>query len=286
MVDLQEKERKLHKRFQKLTKHQKVMFTDRGNSAIFIAMSIAKQNNPRPHILIPDQGGWYSFRRYPQFFNFNIQEVKTNYGVIDLKDLKKKVNNGSCLILTSLAGYFAEQPLRKIANACKKAGCLVIEDASGAVGDRKLCNGKHSDIIVASFGRWKPIEVGYGGFISVKKKEYFDNVKEAISMVKVHPDLYKNLNPLLRKNKLKKLMQLQEKVKKELKKRKQEVLHYDKRGVNVVAKFSPEVLEYCQEKGFQHILCPHYIRVNEKAISIELKRLSHEQIENHLKRKS
>lgn len=272
MEDVEKLSQKLDQKLRKLTKHDYIHITDRGNSAIFMALYIAKKMNPKQDIVIPDQGGWYSYRTYPEFFNLNVIEVKTNYGVIDLNDLKKKVKNASCFIFTSFAGYFAEQPLRKIKTICKKNNCLVIEDASGAIGDTKLCNGKYSDIIVGSFGKWKPVECGYGGWISMSNKEYFECAREAMSITKVHPRFYKEIMKPLRKNKIKKLLALQNKVKQELSEF--EVLHKECRGLNVVVKFDPKVLEYCQEKGYQYVLCPSYIRVNEKAISIELKRLS------------
>ncbi|MFH1455386.1 MAG: DegT/DnrJ/EryC1/StrS family aminotransferase [archaeon] len=272
MQMFEKQEKKLIERLKKLTKHDYVKFTDRGNSAIFIALSIAKKVNPRPHLLIPDQGGWISYKRYPLFFNYNIQEVKTDNGIIDLKDLKKKSKNASALIITSFAGYFAEQPLRRIATVCKKNGCLLIEDASGAIGDTKLCNGKHSDIIVGSFGKWKPINYGYGGFISVKEPSYFSEAKETLSMIKVHPQMYKDLPKYLKKTRYKKLLKLAEKVKKDLPKD-VKIYHKDKRGLNVITEFKPKVINFCEKNNYPYLLCPNYIRINEKTISIELKRL-------------
>ncbi|MDP3728800.1 MAG: DegT/DnrJ/EryC1/StrS family aminotransferase [bacterium] len=272
MEDIETLNKDIDEVMKKLCRHDYVHLTDRGNSAIFLAMHIAKKTNPKQDILIPDQGGWFSYKGYPHFFDLNIVEVKTNYGVIDLDDLKEKAKNASAIIFSSFAGYFAEQPLDKISNICKEAGCLVIEDASGAIGDAILCNGKYSDIIVGSFGKWKPVECGYGGWISMNSKEFFGVAKDAMSITKVHPQFYNEIGDALKKNKMNKLLALQIQVKEELKDF--EVLHREKRGLNVVVKFDPGVLEYCQEKNYPYVLCPSYIRVNEKAISIELKRLN------------
>ena len=182
--------------------------------------------------------------------------------------MREKVKDASAFIFTSFAGYFAEQPLEEISNICK-GQCLVIEDASGAIGDQKLCNGNHSDIIVGSFGKWKPVDCGYGGWISTNEN-YFDLVSEAISLSKVHPQFYNQIK--LENNKLHKLLELQKRVKEELKD--YEILHKDKRGVNVVVKHDPKVIEYCERNNYPYVLCPKYIRVNENAISIELKRLN------------
>lgn len=255
----------------KLTRHDCIKLTDRCNSAIFTAMYIAKKMNPRPYLLIPDQGGWISFKTYPKILNMEIKEIKTDRGLINFDDLMKNVEYGSALIMTSFAGYFAEQHLKKISKICRKANCLLIEDASGAIGYKSLCNGKHSDIIVGSFSKWKPINLGYGGFISVKHNEFFENAKEPLSMTMPHPNICDELLPLLNNRRLDRLLKQATRVKKELKDF--EIFHRKKNGLNVVTEYNEEIIRYCQEKGYPYILCPTYIRVNEKAISIELKRL-------------
>ncbi|MFH1210903.1 MAG: DegT/DnrJ/EryC1/StrS family aminotransferase [archaeon] len=253
------------------TRHDHIRLTDRGNSAIFIAMYAAKKVNPKKYILIPDQGGWISYRTYPKMLNIPIKEVPTDRGIIKLDKLKKYAKKGSAFIVSSFAGYFAEQPMEEIAKICHEKNCLVIEDACGSIGDNKLCNGLTSDIIVGSFGRWKPINMGYGGFISANKREYFENAKEPLSLIKVHNKIYDELPPYLNTRRLYKIMKLAEKVKKDL--AKYEIFHKDKRGLNVVTEYNDEIIRYCDKNKYPYVLCPTYIRVNEKAISIELKRL-------------
>ena len=258
-------------RLKELTKHNAVRITNRGNASIFIAMSMVQKVNPKSFFLIPDQGGWISFRTYPKILGFDVKEIPTNRGILNLKALEEGTKNASALIMTSFAGYFAEQPLGEISEICKKNNCLLIEDATGSIGDKVLCNGELSDIIVGSFGRWKPINLGYGGFISVRNKELFEQAREPLSLVKVHNSIYDDLLPLLNSKRLEKLLKLQTKVKKELKGI--EIFHKDKRGLNVVTEYNEKVLDYCAKKGYPYVLCPTYARVNEKAISIELKRL-------------
>jgi len=262
---------KVLEKLRDFTKHKHVRITDRGNSAIFVALAMAKKINPKPFLLIPDQGGWISFRTYPKLLEFDIKEIKTDRGILNLKTLEEGTKNASALIMTSFAGYFADQPLKKISEICKKNDCLLIEDASGSLGDKTLCDGNLSDIIIGGFGRWKPVNLGYGGFISVRNKEFFEKAKEPFSLFKVHSSIYGDLLPLLNTKRLDALLKLQKKVKKELKGI--EIFHEDKRGLNVVTEYTDKVLKYCKEKDYQHVLCPTYIRVNEKAISIELKRL-------------
>ncbi|MBL7101068.1 MAG: DegT/DnrJ/EryC1/StrS family aminotransferase [Nanoarchaeota archaeon] len=264
-------QREVLDKLKEFTGHNHIRITDRGNSAIFVAMAMAKKINPKPFLLIPDQGGWISFKTYPRLLGFDIKEIQTDKGILNLKTLEEGTKNASALIMTSFAGYFAEQPLKKISRICKKNDCLLIEDASGALGDKTLCDGSLSDIIVGSFGRWKPVNLGYGGFISVRNREFLEQAKEPFSLIKVHNNIYESLLPLLNRNKVEELLKLQEKVKKELKDIK--VFHKYKRGLNVVTEYSTEVLKYCSKKNYPYILCPTYIRLNEKAVSIELKRL-------------
>ena len=265
-------EEQVLKKLCKLTRHSYALLTERGNSAIYIALAIAKRVNPRPHVLIPDQGGWISFRNYPKNFNFSIRELKTDYGVINTRGLRSKTKTASALLLTSFAGYFAEQPLKAIAKICKETGCLLIEDASGAIGDRKLCNGRYADVVVGSFEKSGPVSIGYGGFVSVSDLKYLEAVSDVLSLFKTHDSLYKELKGQLNGKRLKTMLAKAEEVKNELKQF--ELIHENRRGLNVIAKFNTDVIKYCTEKNYHYTLCPNYVRVNEKAVCIELKRLN------------
>ncbi|MFH0752158.1 MAG: DegT/DnrJ/EryC1/StrS family aminotransferase [archaeon] len=263
-------EARILNKISKMTRHSHTILTERGNSAIYLALAIAKRINPRPHVLIPDQGGWISFKNYPKHFNFSIRELQTDYGLIKTRGLRSKTKTASAILVTSFAGYFAEQPLKSISKVCKETGCLLIEDASGAIGDRKLCNGKYADIVVGSFEKSGPISIGYGGFISLSNLKYLEAISDQLSIFKTHGLLYKELRGSLNSKRLKKMLAKAEKVKKDLKKF--NIIHADKRGLNVVTRFDPEVIKYCHERDYHYTLCPNYTRINEKAICIELKR--------------
>ncbi len=268
MFDLK-KEQKVIRKLKEFTQHEHIKLTDRGNSAIFSALYIAKKINPKPLILIPDQGGWVSFKTYPKILNFQIKTIPTDYGIINLDELSLAAKQASALLITSFAGYFAEQPLKEASEICKKNNCLLIEDASGSIGDPILCNGNHSDIIVASFDKYKPINLGYGGLISLNNEKWFKQGKKALSLTKPYPKIYKELLPLLKRRHLNQALDKAEKVKQELKDF--EIIHKNKRGINVMVKYNNEIINYCQKKKYKYLLCPKYIRVNANAISIELK---------------
>ncbi|MBU0930097.1 MAG: DegT/DnrJ/EryC1/StrS family aminotransferase [Nanoarchaeota archaeon] len=261
------------RKLKQITNHESIEITNRGNSAIFAALNIAKKVNNKKYILIPDQGGWFTYRIYPQIFGFVPKELKTNDGLIITDELKKYIRDASALLVPSFAGYFAEQNIHELSEICTKHNCLLIEDASGAIGDQKLCDGRYSDIIVASFGKWKPVNVGYGGFISCNA-ELMKKAELALSLIKVHPNSENEILAKLNENRLPKMISIAQAVKKHMSGA--DLIHENKRGINVMTEYSPFVVDYCKERGYPYLLCPNYIRLNRKAISIELKRAEYE----------
>ncbi len=279
-----------------LTNHGHIALTNCGNSAIFLALSIVKKVNPRPYLLIPDQGGWLSYETYPQLLGFEIKKIKTNRGLIDLEDLQKNLENceAAALLAASNAGYCALQDVHAIAKMCKANNCLLIDDASGSLGMRFLlsdndtngvCDGNLADIIVGSFGRWKIINVGHGGFISCREdwlKENHIPSSLPLSLTKHRIDLnilHQKLENI--KKRLQFLVTSADHVKNELQQLGFQVVHPDKKGLNVIATFKDgqekdKILDWCKHQSpqpFETTLCPRYIRVIEPAVSIELKRL-------------
>lgn len=270
-------EDKVINKIKEYTRHENVKLVNCGNAAIFAAIYILKKVNSKPFILVPDQGGWISFKTYPKMFGFEIKEIKTDKGIIDLQDLEANAKKGAGFFVTSLAGYYAEQPLKEISEICKKNKCVLIEDATGSLGDSALCNGNYSDIIVGSFGKWKPVDFNDGGFISCNDSDYFEKTKEMYSILRFKPDYEKLLAKLDKaKDRLKSFMEEAEKIKKDLKDMK--IFHPDKRGLNVVVGFSSneekeKIIKYCKDNKYEFLVCPKDIRVNEDAISIEVKRM-------------
>ncbi len=280
------------------TKHNHVKLAQRGNKAIAAALKCAKLINKKKYVLVPDQGGWLTFLNYPKKAGFEVKTIKTNYGIIDLDDLKNKADGASAILYTNPAGYFAEQPINEIYRICKNK-CIVILDVSGSIGC-KLCNGDYADIIVASFGKWKPVNLLYGGFISFKNKNDYVQSKKILTELnfdKTKSDsLYKKLKNIKKRYDL--FYETAKKIKKDLNNCK--IIHKNKKGINVVAAFSNEkekkdLIDYCERNKYEFTLCPgyhknlqskslghkkhpksvfSYIRVNKDALSIEVKRLN------------
>ena len=164
-------ESEAQKRICELTSHEKAIITSSGNNSIFIALSSIEGD-----IIVPDQGGWHGFKQIAKFLNKNIVTLKTDLGLINTDYLDElEISKNSALIFTSFAGYCAEQDTKAISKYCRSNGITTIEDASAGVGDpqKLLGNGNLSDIIIASTGSPKIINVGSGGFISTNDPEVF-----------------------------------------------------------------------------------------------------------------
>ncbi len=251
---------------QKLTGHNFVKIVDRGNTAISAAVSLVNGS-----ILIPQEGGWLSYKKIN-----GVVEVMCRDAVIDLTDLEEKLKVGGvgCLLYQNPGGYFAEQLMQKIYAVCRKYNCLVVLDVSGSLGT-EMCDGKYANVIVGSFGKWKLVEAHGGGFISCKDKELFEKINvdeftDEETLLKIE----ECLNDL--SNRIMFLRSKVERAKSDLKEF--EIVHKEDNGFVVVVKFSngsekEKIINYCQENGLEWTECPRYIRLLDKAISIEVKRL-------------
>lgn len=233
------------------TKHETVKFTSLGDTAIFGALSIAKQHG-YTDVIIPDQGGWLSYQTFPLLLDMHVITVKTNYGLLLREELKKYTH--AALLFSSYAGYAAAQDLTMIGEVAKQNDFLVIEDASGTVSHKQLCNGQVSDIIVGSFGRWKIVNMGYGGFLSLKQKILTQAVKDSdiLSLIKtIHID-YDQLYTKLQQApaRLDFLRKKTDELKALCKREKFQLIHGDVEGIAIFVKFKTEkekqkILAFC-----------------------------------------
>ena len=194
-------------------------------------------------------------------------------------------NNKSALFLTSFAAYTAEQDLEAICDFAHKNNILVVEDASGAIGDyeNRLANGNYSDIIIGSTGSPKIVNVEDGGFITTNDDGFFDNSKLLLKTNKASKitacGIYNELD--FAKDNLKKTIDaclyLKEAIGDETD---FNVFHKDKRGINVIMETEdPKSLSYKLRQEFvldSHGMitkCPNYNRLKEKAVTLEIKNL-------------
>ncbi|MBD3362038.1 hypothetical protein GF358_04585 [Candidatus Woesearchaeota archaeon] len=253
---------KLHELFRK----NNIKLVESGDHAIFSVLKYLQSKN-KSKVLIQDQGGWLTYRDYPKKCDMQIIELKTDYGLIDLDDLRMKADANSVLLVNSLNGYFAEQNMKEIQQICADKNCQLINDASGSVGTE---NAVFGDIIICSFGKDKPINLHYGGCIAFNTGTFSGEFDE-----KKTDKLSKELDALFFR--LQKWEETHHKIKKDLKDF--EIIHPESRGINVIVKFKDDeeknkIIKYCDANKYPYTLCPRYIRVKEKAVSIEVKRIN------------
>lgn len=252
------------KKLKSLTNKNHIYFFNSGDEGIFYLMNLMKENN-KTKILIPDCGGWFSYKKFPKKLNLEIIEIKTKDAVIDLDDLKLKADETSFFIINSYGGYFVEQPMNEIEIICKENNCILINDVSASINSEYA---KQGELCVGSFGHQKPIELNLGGFIGSNKEliveEDFNEFEKLNSALDI---LDEKLN-YWRDEKKKIINDLGE----------YDILHKNSNAINLVVAFETEqekenLINYCVKNNLEYVLCPNYIKVNRQAISIEIKKI-------------
>lgn len=266
----------VHKELQRLLHVPHLVLVDRGNSAIKVALRVIQHRSGK--ILYPDQGGWMTYAQFIEETSFHPTTVKTQDGLIDLEDLEKKCLVADAFIYANPAGYFCSQDITKIYEICRRHGCLVILDAAGGIGVTEQSDGAYTDVIIASFGRWKPVYAGYGGCVGSTDKEIFKRIQTHAHEFPYDIEQMKTLERELEGLHIRRsfLGAKRAKILRDLSG--QDVIHSERDGLNVVIGYSTEkekaqLIDYCQKEGYEYTDCPRYIRVLRPAISIEVKRL-------------
>src|SRR3989344_5450463 len=254
----------------RLTGKKHIYFTDRGNTSLLLALKLAKELGKKK-IFTQDQGGWLTYEQYIKEQGFEMVSLESDYGLVKLADLEKKAAEDSALLINSMPGYFClQENMAEIHKLFRKKKALLINDVSGSIGTDAA---KHGDVIVGSFGRWKPVNAEYGGFIAADEHaDFFSGNK--VEVKDFFKELYEKLSGLHKR--LKEFEKNSGKIKHEL--RDYDIIHREKKGINVIVKMhgpeeEAEIIDYCKYRGYDTTLCPRYIRVLDDAISIEIKRL-------------
>ena len=275
-------EKECENRVCELTNAEFSKITSSGNSSIFVALSSIEGD-----VIIPDQGGWHGFKQIAKFLNKNIITLKTDLGIINPSELNDiDLENNSALIFTSFAGYAGEQDIKAISKYCRKNGITTIEDASAGIGDEKelLGNCKYSDIVIASTGQPKIINVGSGGFITTNDENLFGKTSLPLKLSKTNEIISSGIYEELKS--VKDNLQLTLNATKYLKRHIPNTIHSEKRGVNLIIQHDNPKQKTWELKnrlpidrsGFIN-RCPNYNRVKTKAISVEVKNLNYNCLE-------
>lgn len=249
---------------------ENIILTKRGNESIKIALQIAKEQG-KTQCFILDQGGWITYPQFIKKLNLNQITIKTDNCKINLKELKEQLDNKSTLLIHSLSGYWYKQPMKEIYQICKEKQATLICDVAGSIFDKNLIQG---DIIIGSFGRWKPIDNHSGGFISTDKdlSDYLEinNPTQLLTKIKE----IKNRTEILNSTSLR--------IIETIKTKKLTVLNNPENNPDmnyvVIAPFETEeqkeiLLKIAKEYDIEANLCPREIRTLTKAVSFEVKKL-------------
>lgn len=263
-----------------LTLHKHVRIVNSGNSAILAVMSTINGG-----IMIPDQGGWKGFKKMAEFNGKEITHLPTNFGLVELDILEDSIDkfNPEALFLTSFAGYMAEQPLKDIHKICDSKGVLLVEDASGGIGDTtgELGKGVNNHVIVASTGSPKIVNVGNGGFISTNNKELLESARSIISTLRADPVTCAGIDSEIKNAPyiFSKIIDACEYLKSHIMEFR-EVLRPNKRGLNItIPDGNPKKMGYMLRNklnvhgGGIVTVCPNYNRVKLNAVCLEIKNL-------------
>jgi hypothetical protein len=244
---------------------KKLTLTRSGDHAIGAVLKALKKKGVTT-LLLQDQGGWLTYKRFAQRLKLNVIELSTKYGILDAATIP--VVTDAALLINSLPGYIAQQPMEPVVKRCADLSILLVNDVSGSIGTPDAL---HGDILLGSFGNAKPVNLGYGGFIAAPEIYEFTETFDRERL----PELEKELDRLRGRRAF--LTHHVQKIKNDLSHL--DIVHRDAPGLNVVIKYQTgaeknEILAYCTENGYETTECPRSIRILDQAISIEVKRLT------------
>lgn len=253
----------VRERLKQMTKKKHVYFVKRGNAAIKEALRLAKAKGCTK-LFIPDQGGWLTYPQYGKELGFEVEELKTDTGIITPDMIEG--DDKTVLLINSMPAYAFTIDTEAIAKKCAEQGIFFINDVVASIGtDAQTCGA----VAIGSFGRWKPLAIGGGGFIATD---------EELALQEEELDFAKLLSLLdtlqVRTNLIASFVY---EFKKHLPKDK--IIHAEHRGYNAIVRFAGDEekeklinIAKVVDPTLEHTVCPRYIRVQEPALCFEVKR--------------
>ncbi|HLP79374.1 MAG TPA: hypothetical protein VK158_01960 [Acidobacteriota bacterium] len=260
-------ERDVITKLNEYTTKKYVTLFSRCNAAILASLKTAKALGFE-NVFIPDVAGWLTYEPYSKKAKLIAHKIITNHGVIDSQTLNLPPK--SVLIYHALAGYHTLQDSKKIVEKAKKQDAIVIEDVCGSFSLPTF-----GDIVVASFGKGKPVNFGTGGFAATNdEKIHAELQKQQESLDYDMKALLVHLNDV--PSRVKYLKTLTQSTKSDLQKIGFNPVA-DKDALVVIVPYTTDeeksrIETFCKEKELEIENCPRYIRSDKKAISIEVKR--------------
>lgn len=208
--------------------------------------------------LVPDQCCPNSYKLVDSY-----NEVRTSYGIIELKDFMGKCQN-KILVVNGMSYNFAEQPIHLFMDVCKEKNCLIVNDVSSTLN---MSSSRLGDYSIGSFDKESLANLGYGAFIGsnaeLKSAENFD--KSRLN------ELYEKLMEI--DSRVKYLSWLNSKVKSDL--MSFDIVHRSRRSFNLMVKFDSliekrKLVDYCEKNQLPYEIAPKYLKSNPNILAIEI----------------
>lgn len=270
---------KIKDKLRQLTNKKNVYLTRRGNTSIKDSLKFVKSIGFED-VFIQDQGGWLTYPQFIEKLKLNLYYLKTDYGLINssfnnFENIDKL--NKYVILFNTMPAYSYLQDINILREKLLKKDkeILFINDVAGSIGYEQTSFG---DIIIGSFGEDKPINLQKGGFIATNYEMQIDEEPFTEEEQKILFDKLSNIS--------KRMNFFEEKHKEiinEIKKNIPEavIVNQEMNGINVIVKFDnnktkQKITDFCHNNNYEYTECPRYIRINEPAISIEVKRLNDE----------
>ena len=251
-----------------LTGKRFIVFVRRGNTAIRLALRLAKKLGYKD-VLLQDQGGWLTYTQFCKKEKLEFIELKTDYGLLEPKALKDY--SDCALLVNSMPAYAALQDMKMLEKKCDEKRIFLINDITGSIGTPEAEVGS---LILGSFGEDKPVNLGTGGFLATNNPDHFEFFEKSNTRHEIDfEELLKKLNNLNKR--LNHYRKIRSRIIDDL--RDYHLIHRESQGINVIVKYYSEIekerlINYCDNEKLEYTLCPRSIRVKAKAVCIEVKR--------------
>ncbi|MBN2567278.1 hypothetical protein JXB02_04300 [Candidatus Woesearchaeota archaeon] len=252
-----------------ITGKRHIIFVERGNEAIRLSLGIVRGAG-YDTVRIQDQGGWMKYEDYARGWDLSVERLPTDHGIITGSQ------GPGAYLINSMPGYHAAQEMGLFPTMREQG--LLINDASGSIGTGQA---KRGDLVLGSFGRWKPVWLGSGGFIATDYALIAERLREQAGTPAIdYAALEDRLAHLPARLHL--LRTLRAEAAAELAGLGLPPYFPDHPAINLIVPYldatqKERIIKFAASRGFETRECPHpgeayQIRVADRAVSIEIKR--------------
>ena len=164
---------------QKSLNIKKVLLTDSCTSALEMSALLIKKNKTKQEIIMPS----YTYPSTASAFlkaghKIIFADIDSKNFMIDIKDVKKKINKNTAAIVVVHYGSFCADVV-KFKKLCKEKSLLLIEDAAQGfnsfIGNKAI--GSYGDLSCFSFHATKNIHAGLCGALAINNNDFIEKAE-------------------------------------------------------------------------------------------------------------